>query len=41
MADSEMGGSTEAAGKLPSEKRVGRMPAESVIQGKGWNLSSM
>ncbi len=41
MADSEMGGSREAAEKLPSEKRVGRMPAESISQEKGLNLSSM
>jgi hypothetical protein len=42
MADSEMGGSMELGGeKLPSENRVGRMPAESVSQEKGLNLSSM
>ena len=34
-------GGAEPAAKLPSENRVGRMPAESVSQEKGLNLSSM
>jgi len=41
MADSEMGASGEPAGKLPSEKRVGRRPAERVSQEKGLNRSSI
>jgi hypothetical protein len=41
MADSEMGGASEVGAKLPSENRVGRMPAESVSHEKGLNLSSM
>ena len=32
---------SEVAAKLPSENRVGRIPAESVSQEKGLNLSSM
>ena len=41
MAVSSTGCEAEVAAKLPSAKRVGRMPAESVSQEKGLNLSSM